>query len=282
MWILFALTSATILASRKIQEKKLVSSIWWVMWWMIRVGSVVTAFLIWWIFSRSIDGILTPSIWWILLYCFFAYPLLIVFYYKAMEHLPLSLFGMLAPIVPVASLLGTWVIYDTIPSMGGFIWLWAISIGIITLFWRHENKEISILSLIFAVFSYVIIWFGSVLDKIAIGQVSSSLYTLLNQMTALTSLFLFSFLYFRWPHIHFYKKNFKILTFIGITQGIGYLWGMIAISLSPNPWYVVALVNTHAIITALYGVFILKEKITRKKVFVFLCMFIALISFAFA
>ena len=73
-----------------------------------------------------------------------------------------------------------------------------------------------------------------------------------------------------------------MLSFIGVTQGIGYLWGMMAISLSPNPWYVVALVNTHAIITALYWVFVLKEKITRKKVFVFLCMLIALISFAFA
>lgn len=225
---------------------------------------------------------MSHNLWWVLLYCFFTYPLLIVLYYKAMEHLPLSLFGMLAPIVPVTALLATWMIYGITPSFWGFVGLWAISIGIIVLFWKHEHAKISFQSFIFAIFSYMIMWFGSVLDKIAMEQVSSSLYTLLNQTTALVSLFFFSFLYFQWPHFHFFRKNIKVLSFIGITQGIGYLGVMTAISLSPNPWYVVALSNTHAIITALYGILVLKETITLRKAFVFACMTVALISFAFA
>lgn len=57
---------------------------------------------------------------------------------------------------------------------------------------------------------------------------------------------------------------------------------MYAFSNTPNVGYAVALINTHAIITALYGVFILKEKITKRKIFVFICMMVALVSFAFA
>lgn len=57
---------------------------------------------------------------------------------------------------------------------------------------------------------------------------------------------------------------------------------MSAIAIAPNPGYVVALSNTHAIIIALYGVIILSEKITLRKFLVFLCMLLALIAFAFA
>lgn len=47
MWILFALTSAIILASRKIQEKKLVGTGRQALGWMLRIGSVSSALLLW-------------------------------------------------------------------------------------------------------------------------------------------------------------------------------------------------------------------------------------------
>lgn len=57
---------------------------------------------------------------------------------------------------------------------------------------------------------------------------------------------------------------------------------MYAITHADNVAYATAIINTHAIITALYGVFILREKVTKRKIFVFICMTLALISFAFA
>ncbi len=126
------------------------------MGWMIRVGSVCIALSLWLIFSRSIDGISSPALWWVLLYCVFAYPLLIVLYYKAMEALPFSLFGMMAPIVPVTSLLGSWIIFGHVPSLAGFIGIGAISIAIVVLFWKHEHLEIRVTSLICAILSYII------------------------------------------------------------------------------------------------------------------------------
>jgi glucose uptake protein GlcU len=52
--------------------------------------------------------------------------------------------------------------------------------------------------------------------------------------------------------------------------------------MAENVSYPVAIMNTHAIITTLYGIFILKEEVTKRKVFVFTCMVLALVAFAFA
>lgn len=282
MWILFALTSAIMLASRKIQEKQLVWKIWNSMGWMLRVGSFLFALLIWILFSRNLDGIYAVEVWYVLLYCVFAYPLLVYLYYRAMHDLPFSLFGMMAPVVPVTALLVSWILFHQVPSLFGFVGIGAISIWVVALFWKHEDKKIKLQSLIFAVLSYMIMGLGWALDKVALMHVRPELYTVLNQWVALVSLFLFTHFYFHAARVDFYKKNFWLLSFIGIIQGIGYLGVMTAISLAPNPGYVVALSNTHAIIVALYGVFILKEEVTPRKVFVFICMLVALISFAFA
>jgi drug/metabolite transporter (DMT)-like permease len=69
---------------------------------------------------------------------------------------------------------------------------------------------------------------------------------------------------------------------LGLISGIAWFLGVYAIQTSPNIGYAVAMINTHAIITTLYGIIILKESITRKKVLAFICMIVALVAFAFA
>jgi uncharacterized membrane protein len=53
MWILFALASAIILASRKIQEKQLVDTFGQSLGWMIRTGSAIMVLILWIVFSRD-------------------------------------------------------------------------------------------------------------------------------------------------------------------------------------------------------------------------------------
>jgi drug/metabolite transporter (DMT)-like permease len=282
MWILFALTSATILASRKIQEKHLVGSAGGALGWMIRVGSGIAAILLWAIFSRDLWGIDNPIVWWILaIIVIFLYPTQIYSYYRAMHELPLSLFGMLAPVVLLSNLFFGWILLDTIPSPFGFFGVMMIVVGIILLFWKHEHKEISISSVLFAITSYSIMWLGGVLDKIALGYMSPFTYTALNQTLSILPALFITFFIASGLQLDFAKKNFKIIAIIGLSQWVGWLAGMWAFSQTPNVGYAVALVNTHAIITTLYGVFILKEKITKKKLIVFACMLVALVSFAF-
>ena len=147
MWILFALTSATILASRKIQEKYLVWGIGNSLGWMMKVWASLWAILAWLIFSRSLTGIDDPVIWNVVLYEIFAYPIMTFFYYKAMHHLPLSVFGMLAPVVPITALIVSWMFLDAEISIFGFLGIALISIGIIGSFvgnWLFSVLHISL------------------------------------------------------------------------------------------------------------------------------------------
>jgi uncharacterized membrane protein len=89
-------------------------------------------------------------------------------------------------------------------------------------------------------------------------------------------------LFFQGLRFDFYRKNFTQITTIGLLSGLSYYLAIAAVQIAENVSYPVAIMNTHAIITVLYGVFILKEEITLRKIFVFICMLVALISFAFA
>lgn len=282
MWILFALTSATILASRKIQEKQLVWDIWNSLGWMIRLGSFFWAVILWLIFSRELTGLDNPVLWKVLIYCFLAYPIMTFFYYRAMNHLPLSIFGMLAPVAPVTALVTSWIWLDAHMSLAGIIGICAISIAIITLFYKNTHENIRIKYLTYAVIAFMIMWVWGMIDKIALGHTDPYTYAVVNQFTGAITLFVTSYFLFGWPKVELFVKNIKTVGAIGILQGFGWLSGMFAISQVTNPWYAVAIINTHAILTALYGVFILKEDITPRKVFVFICMLVALVSFAFA
>ncbi len=282
MWILFALTSAIILASRKIQEKNLVGDGWWSIGWMIRVGTLVSAIIIWAIFSRDLTGISDPVIWMALGGILIIYPVQTYLYYRAMHELPLSVFGMMAPIIPVTATIWAILFHGAHLSLGWWIWIFLICTGLVSLFWKSTRKNISSLSIMIAILCYIIIWSGQVIDKFALSHTTPYLYTVLNQFVWLISIFVTSYFLYGGFHFWFYKKNAVMLSSMGCLQWVWYLCSMYALSYAPNIGYATALSNTHAIITAIYGVMVLKEGITRSKIFVFTCMILALISFAFA
>ncbi len=282
MWILFALTSAIILSSRKIQEKKLVGTGGQALGWMLRIGSVSAALLLWIFFSRSFQGWDSPIVWYTLLYCSLAYPLNVFLYLKAMHSLPLSTLGMLSPVVLIVSLLASWFVLDDTLSWVGMYGIMSVAIGIIALAWKHEEENIHFTSILCAIGSYSIMGFGYVLDRSALIYADKFLYTFANQFIALITLTILNYFFLKGLKTSFLKKNFWMIYIIGFTQWISYLFSMYAITHADNVAYATAIINTHAIITALYGVFILREKVTKRKIFVFICMTLALISFAFA
>ena len=85
-----------------------------------------------------------------------AYPVMTFFYYRAMNHLPLSIFGMLAPVAPVTALISSWIWLDAHMSLAGIIGIGAISIAIITLFYKNTHENIRIKYLTYAVIAFII------------------------------------------------------------------------------------------------------------------------------
>ncbi len=285
MWLIFALTSSIILASRKVQEKWLVRDIWWSLGWMIRLWSAIAGIILWIIFSRDITGMTDNTVIGILAFiALVMYPLQTYGYYRGLHELPLSLFGMLAPITMVSSILFSWLFLDKLPSIFGYIGIGFVIFWLLLLIEKknEKNKHITFVPILLSIITYISMGLGGVLDKIALTYVSPFTYTMMNQSFAALSLFIVSFFLFGGPKLEQAKKNFKTILFIGLSQGVWWLAGMYAIQWSPHVGYAVAMINTHTIITTLYGIIILREWITRRKIAVFFSMIMALIAFAFA
>lgn len=282
MWILFALTSATIVASRRIQEKKLVWSVWWALWWMIRVGAITGSLILWLIFSRDFWDITHPHVWMTFLVVLFLFPPQFYTYYRAMHELPFSVFGMMAPIVPITATIASIFLHNSSLTIFWGLGIFFITCWLVWLFWKHERKDMPIKYLIYGVITYMLMGIGQVVDKFALVHIGPYTYTVLNQTLMLILILIISPYLYWGIYTWFFKSNFRVIFIVWLTQWISYLCAMYAIIYAPNIGYSTAIANTHAILTALYGIFILKEEVTPRKVFVFFCMLIALISFAFA
>jgi drug/metabolite transporter (DMT)-like permease len=186
---------------------------------MIRLGSAVSIIFLWVIFSRDTSGINTPIVWYILgLHSIIIYPLYTLGYYYAVKHLPLSYFGMLGIIAPVANTIFSYIFFDTIPTPAGYIGIGSILIGLTILLYKHENKTILILPCIVAIGVYISMGFNPILDKIAMQHISPFTYAMFNQTAAILPIFLMSFLLAGGPQIPFFKKNLPVIAIIGLTQ----------------------------------------------------------------
>lgn len=288
MWILFALTSAIILASRKIQEKSLVDTFGQSLGWMIRTGSAIMVFILWIVFSRDTAWLGAYQVWIVLgVIALIMYPLQTYTYYRSMRDMPLSLFGLLSPVVLISSLVFSYVFFSTLPSTLGIMGIVFVSIGIVLLVPRKNLREISgtsisLGSFAIAILSYSLMWLGWVLDKVAMLHISPLLYAMLNQVLSAISIIIISKLLYSDMKFWEWVRKIGPILLIGWISGIAWFLGVYAIQMSTNVGYAVALINTHAIFTTLYGVIILKETFTKEKWLAFLCMMVALVAFAFA
>ncbi len=282
MWIIFTIASAVILASKKIQEKKLVWTIGPALGWMFRLISSIFAIIVWFIFSRDTSGIPNPTMLVILCGLFFLYPIQVHCYYRAIHLLPISTLGMLAGIVPLTSLIWSYIFIGSPISILGMFAIVMTIIAIAVLSYRNLGSEMTLVALIYAISAYVLFGIWNIIDKKALAYIIPITYTTLTQIIGFVSIFLYSYFVLKDTKYRSLGKHIYTIGIVGVLMSISAFLIWQAFFLSLNPGYVGALQNIHILFTALYGVFILKEEITPRKVFAFICMLVALISFAFA
>jgi drug/metabolite transporter (DMT)-like permease len=287
MWILFALTSATILASRKIQEKKLVSIFGQSLWWMVRLGSALSIGILWIVFSRDMRGFDHPTVWIVVaVIALIMYPLQTYTYYRAMKDMPLSLFGMLSPIVFLSSIFFSYIFFGIVPTNMGYLGILLVSLWVFLLLpekrLTEQSKHLPLSIYIVAISSYALMWLWWVMDKVAMAHIPVLSYALLNQIFSAISMMVVSFFLYKW--LSQWKISDHKMAIFGISffSGIGWFLWVYAIQESPNVSYAIALINMHALFTTIYGVLFFHEGITWKKICAWICMMLALLAFAFA
>ena len=150
--------------------------------------------ILWLIFSRDVSGIGNSEVWVIIgLISLIIYPLYTLGYYYAVHHLPLSYFGMLGIIAPIANTIFSYFVLGTIPTLAGYIGIASIIIGLSVLLYKHEDKSISLLAILIAIGVYVSMGLNPILDTIAMQHIDPFTYAMLNQISAIISVFLMSF-----------------------------------------------------------------------------------------
>lgn len=235
MWILFVLTSAVILASRKIQEKKLVGTIGSALGWILRLISAICACIVWIILSRDTIGMTNSTVVSILFVIAILYPLQTHFYYRAMHTMPISTFGMFAGIVPLTSLIGSHIFLDSPISFFGLIAICFTIVSIVIFSYKQQQDDIHISSFFSAIIAYVLFGIGSILDKAALSHIAPIPYTMMNQLIGAISLFLYAYFFLGNTQIQSVQKNIPILLLLGSTMSISWLLATQALTLAPNP-----------------------------------------------
>lgn len=282
MWIFFTMVSACILATKKIQEKKLVSQIGPALWWMLRCVSGIFSICIWLLLSRDLTGILHPTVLCIFITLFFLFPIQVHLYYRAMELLPISTLGMLAGIVPLTSLFLSHILLGSPISIFGLIAICLTVMAIAVLSYKQSKSIWHVKAFSYAIGAYVLFGIGNILDKTALLHMASIPYTTLSQTIATTSLLLYALFVLRDTKIEKFKEHRYTIGILWCIIGISSLCISHAFFLAPNPGYVGALQNMHILFTSLYGMCILKEEVTFRKIFVLMSMILAIIFFALA
>jgi drug/metabolite transporter (DMT)-like permease len=78
-------------------------------------------------------------------------------YYRAMHELPLTIFGMMAPIAPVTALIASHFILGSEISITGFLGICSIAIALCILLYKpSKNDTLKSTSIIFGILAYML------------------------------------------------------------------------------------------------------------------------------
>lgn len=282
-WIPFAILAAVISAGRRVYEKHLTGvfgnfSMGFVIQFFSLIPTVILLFLI----PHSFEiPKLTLHFWvplliiWVILY-----PIQTYLLYRGLREGELSAVTPIMALLPVLNIFSSFIILGETPSTFGFIGILAIVVG--TYFILYQGKDVKVakpvLLMIGAVFCIAI---GSTLDKVAIGASNPVFYSFMNTLGA-SVVFLIL--------IHVYKekdttKNIRTkiapLLFLGALQAISYTASMYAFSHGPTS-YVLAVRAGSFVFAALWGIYMLREKMSNRKKLAISCFVIGIVFLAFA
>jgi len=269
MWLLLSFLSALIFGVRRIYEKQLTPVFGNFSLGFVMQGFGLPAILFLFLFLPLPRDLLhLPwDFWWPLLVIWFLlYPLQTYFLYRSLREGELSHVTPVSALLPVFNVVSSFLIIGELPSALGFMGIAATVLGVYLVLtdvggdtMARYNKPV-----LFMVASVACTAIGSTLDKVAVAVSTPVFYAFVNNLGASVLLFALA-LFYREPDI--YKnivKHVWALTGMGILFAIAFIAFVTAFALGPTS-YVLAIRSGGFILAALWGVFILRERMSAKK-----------------
>lgn len=271
MWLPFALFSAIFIAGKRVYEKKLTSHFGnFTMGFITQAFSLIPTLVLFFFLPIPNDIWHLPwQFWWpLIIIWFILYPIQTYFLYHSIRKGEISQVTPIMAVLPALNTISSFLIIGERPSISGILGI--IAIVFATYLLLAKDKKVSgeryNKVVLYMIFANICIAIGTTLDKISIKASTPVFYSFMNTLGASVVFLILMHIYKQKNELKTVKKMFGPLTLLGILQALSYTAIMIAFSLGPTS-YTLAVRSSGYLFAGILGVFLLKEKFTRRKVY---------------
>lgn len=284
MWFPFALISALIIGGKRVYEKHLTNTFGnFAMGFLSNAFSLLPTLLLVFILPHGTDiQSVSWRFWWPLLVIWFGlYPIQTYLLYRAIREGDVSTVTPVFALLPVFNIGTSFILLGEKPTIIGWVAILLIVFGTYLMLRQETTAKKTMLPVLMMIGSVFCIALGSTLDKIAIGVSNPVFYSFVNTLGASVIFFIL---------MHFYKEresfiemriHFWVLTLLGVLSAISFTTLMYAFQYGPTS-YVLAVRALGYVMAGLYGVFVLREVLSIRKIFSLICFLTGIIVLAFA
>lgn len=289
MWFLLAFLSSFSYSFRRFSEKTLAHKVdHFTLGFAVQAFSLPGITLL--LFFTDIPNLfsLSGNFWYPLLIIWLIfYPVQAYFYYKSLREGDISYVLPLMSLVPIFTTISSWILLGEVPSMFGFIGIFAIVTGIYSLNIRPQRSIMSPITHLFRdkpslymIINCICLATGSTLDKIAVHASNPFFYSFINTVGATIVLLVIARITNPTVHVSV-KENGKSFTIVGVLQAIAFTSYITALNTGIVA-YVSAIKNASVIFSSIWGFIFLKEAFNRYKLTALIFIAIGLVCIALA
>ncbi|MSU73777.1 hypothetical protein EXS56_01415 [Candidatus Kaiserbacteria bacterium] len=278
MWLTFALASALLLAVRRIYEKDLTSRFGNFSLSFLLMTFSIPAVLVLFLFFPIPQNIsaLPWDFWWPLIIIWvILYPLQNYLLYRSLREGELSQVTPVSALLPALNIIPSFFLLQELPSAFGAAGIITTVLATYLLLTdvRAGEKQKYNLPVLFMIGTVVCTAIGSTLDKVAVEVSTPVFYTFVNMLGASLVFLVLTFAYRQQHELVRIKESFWTFALLGVVMALAFVAFVTAFTLGPTS-YTLAIRSGGFIIAALWGVFLLKESLSSRKILA-LALFVA-------
>lgn len=275
MWVLLSVFSMLTSGIRRVYDKNLTGHFGNIsLPFVMNIFTLVPISLLLFFFPIPKDVMHLPwDFWWpVFASCLIQYPVQIYFYIRAIREGEISSVMPLMTLAPVFNIATSFFLVGELPSTLGFIGIAVTVLGVYFLL-KKKGTHLKPLPELYMIISMFMLALGASFDKVAIRVSTPMWYAFVGVF--ITTIVMGIYTYASRQHVHLerIRGQFKNLAVVGILFAVSYVSLEFAYVVGPTS-YVLAIRSGVYILTALYGIFKLKESISPRKI-VALVLFIA-------
>ena len=278
MWLSFAFASAVLLAVRRIYEKELTATFGnFSLSFLLMVFSLPAVLILFLFFPIPQNISALPwDFWWPLIVIWvILYPVQNYLLYRSLREGELSQVTPVSALLPVFNIVPSFFLLQELPSVWGAVGIITTVLATYLLLTdvRAGEKQKFNLPVLFMVGTVVCTAIGSTLDKISVEASTPVFYTFVNMLGASVVFLILTFAYRQQHELARVKEHLWTFALLGVVMALAFVAFTTAFTLGPTS-YTLAIRSGGLIIAALWGLVLLKESLSPRKMWA-LVLFVA-------